>query len=256
MSAAHTPGRRLAAVGAILALIVGLVAIGVAVGTAVEGDGGSTSAEPEPAASVTDGDSQGRRQMYDDIAEKTARREKGDALAVGRTDAPVVLVEYADYQCGFCGRFARETQPELIEKYVDKGILRIEFRNFTIYGEDSERAARASWAAGRQGKFWELHDALYAKSRKGKALAEDKLTELARSSGVADIDRFRRDMKSDAAAEALGRDQAEGYDLGVQSTPSFLVNGEPIAGAQPTATFTRAIDDAAARAEKEKGGGK
>ncbi|WP_030621385.1 DsbA family protein [Streptomyces sclerotialus] len=255
MSASASPGRRLAAVGAILALIVGLVAIGIAVGTAVEGDGGRTSAEPGPAASVPEGDPDGRRQMYDDIAGKTSRREKGDALAVGRTDAPVVLVEYADYQCGFCGRFTRETQPELIEKYVDKGVLRIEFRNFTLYGEDSERAARASWAAGRQGKFWELHDALYAKSRKGPALAEDKLVELARDSGVEDIDRFRRDLRSDEAAEALDRDQQEGYELGVQSTPSFLVNGEPIAGAQPTATFTQAIDEAAARA-KENGGGK
>ncbi|GAA0486338.1 DsbA family protein [Streptomyces olivaceiscleroticus] len=254
MSASASPGRRLAAVGAILALIVGLVAIGIAVGTAVESHDDHPSAEPGPAASVSEPAPDGRRQMYDDIEKKTSRREKGDALAVGRADAPVVLVEYADYQCGFCGRFARETQPELIKKYVAKGVLRIEFRNFTIYGEDSERAARASWAAGRQGRFWELHDALYAKSRKGPALAEDKLTDLARSSGVEDIDRFRRDMKSEAAAKALDRDQQEGYELGVQSTPSFLVNGEPIAGAQPTATFTQAIDEAAARAGKSGGG--
>ncbi|MFC6061297.1 DsbA family protein [Streptomyces ochraceiscleroticus] len=254
MSASASPGRRLAAVGAILALIVGLVALGIAVGTAVEGSGDSKSAEPEPAASVSEGDPGGRQKMYDDLAKQTSRREKGDALAVGRADAPVVLVEYADYQCGFCGRFARETQPELIEKYVDEGVLRIEFRNFTIYGEDSERAARASWAAGQQGKFWELHDALYAKSRKGPALAEDKLVELARDSGVEDIDRFRRDMKSDAAKKALDRDQQEGYRLGVQSTPSFLVNGAPIAGAQPTATFTQAVDEAAGRARKSGGG--
>ncbi|MFI8994267.1 DsbA family protein [Streptomyces sp. NPDC053542] len=254
MSATASPGRRLAAVGAILALIVGLVALGVAVGTAVEDSGGNKAAEPEPAASVSEGDTDGRRKMYDDLAKQTSRREKGDALAVGRADAPVVLVEYADYQCGFCGRFARETQPELIEKYVDKGVLRIEFRNFTIYGEDSERAARASWAAGQQGRFWELHDALYAKNRKGPALAEDKLVELARDSGVKDIDRFRRDMKSDAAAKALDRDQQEGYQLGVQSTPSFLVNGEPIAGAQPTATFAQAVDEAAGRARKSGGG--
>lgn len=261
MSPSASPGRRLAAVGAILALIVGLVAVGVAVGTAVSGDGSrqDASTAPDSAASTDPEDPSGRRQMYDELAEETARREKGDPLAVGRTDAPVVLVEYADYQCSFCGRFARETQPELIEKYVDEGTLRIEFRNFTLYGQDSERAARASWAAGRQGRFWELHDALYAETRKGPALAEDKLVELARESGVEDVDRFRRDMKSSAAGAALVEDQEEGYRLGVQSTPSFLVGGRPIAGAQPTEVFVQAVEEAAARAQESgtgKGAGK
>ncbi len=163
----------------------------------------------------------------------------------------MVLVEYADYQCSFCGRFTRETQPGLIKKFVDAGTLRIEFRNFTVFGADSERAARASWAAGQQGRFWQLHDALYAKTRKGEALAEDKLVDLARTSGVADIEKFRADMKSADAARALKKDQDEGYQLGVQSTPSFLINGRPVAGAQPAEVFAQGIEDAAARAAKK-----
>lgn len=249
MPTAASPTRKFAAIGAVIALVVAVLAIAVAVGKAVEG-GRDADRGSEAAASVAPQEDAGQQKVFDEIAEKTSRREDGDPLAVGRKDAPVVLVEYADYQCSFCGRFTRETQPELIKKYVDAGTLRIEFRNFTIYGADSERAARASWAAGRQGKFWEMHDKLYAKTRKGAALAEDKLVDLARASGVPDLDTFRADLKSEDAERALAKDQDEGYQLGVQSTPSFLVNGRPVAGAQPTAVFAQAIEDAAARAKK------
>ncbi|MFJ9849987.1 DsbA family protein [Streptomyces sp. NPDC101150] len=252
-----SPTRKLAAIGAIVALVVAVIAVAVAVGKAVEGgrDGGGAGA-PRAAASGPPQEDPAQQKMFDDLARQTSRREDGDPLAVGKKDAPVVLVEYADYQCSFCGRFTRETQPELIKKYVDAGTLRIEFRNFTIYGADSERAARASWAAGQQGRFWQLHDELYATTRKGDALAEDKLVDMARASGVPDLGKFRTDMKSAAAERALKRDQDEGYGLGVQSTPSFLINGRPVSGAQPTEVFAQAVRDAAARAAKKEAAGK
>ncbi|PBC85165.1 MULTISPECIES: thioredoxin domain-containing protein [unclassified Streptomyces] len=252
MPASASPTRKLAAIGAVIALVVAVIAIGVAIGKSAEDDRGTGRGNTsEAAASGAPEEDPAQQKMFDDLAKRTSRREDGDPLAVGRKDAPVVLVEYADYQCSFCGRFTRETQPGLIKKFVDAGTLRIEFRNFTVFGADSERAARASWAAGQQGKFWQLHDELYAKTRKGKALAEDKLVELARSSGVDDIDKFRSDMKSEDAERALKKDQTEGYQLGVQSTPSFLVNGRPVAGAQPAEVFAQAIKDAAARADKK-----
>jgi protein-disulfide isomerase len=251
MPASASPARKLAAVGAVLALVVAVIAVAVAVGKAVENDRGTA---PGAAASVTPQEDDGQQKLYDDLAKRTSRRTAGDPLALGKPDAPVVLVEYADYQCSFCGRFNRETKPDLVKKYVDDGTLRIEFRNFTIYGADSERAARASWAAGRQGKFWQLHDELYAKTRKGDALAEDKLVELARTAGVPDLDKFRTDLNPPAAEQALKKDQEEGYQIGVQSTPSFLVNGRPIAGAQETRLFEQTIEQAAASA-RHKGAG-
>ncbi|KOG73342.1 DsbA family protein [Streptomyces varsoviensis] len=246
-----TPSRRVAAIGAVFALIVALVATGIAVGENMNDDGGGSGAAASSDASAGAGKQGGaaeadpeQQKMYDQLDKATARREDGDALALGKKDAPVVLVEYADYQCSYCGRFTRETQPELVKKYVDDGTLRIEFRNFPIFGKDSERAARASWAAGRQGKFWAFHDELYAKLRKGDALAEDKLVDLARKSGVGDVDRFREDLKGSAATAAVKKDQNEGFSLGVQSTPSFVVGGRPIAGAQPMSAFEEAIDAA------------
>lgn len=259
MPISASPTRKLAAIGAVIALVVAVIAIGIAVGKSVEGgrDTGHGAGEPEAAASASPQEDPAQQKMFDQLAKQTSRRQDGDPLAVGKKDAPVVLVEYADYQCSFCGRFTRETQPELIKKYVDAGTLRIEFRNFTIYGADSERAARASWSAGQQGKFWQLHDKLYAKTRKGDALAEDRLVELARESGVPDIEKFLTDLKSADAERALKKDQDEGYQLGVQSTPSFLVNGRPVAGAQPTEVFAQAVKDAAAKAgAKAPGAGK
>lgn len=176
--------------------------------------------------------------------EKLARRDPADALAVGRADAPVVMVEYADFQCGYCGKFARDTEPELVEKYVKEGTLRIEWRNFPIFGEPSEAAARAAWAAGRQGRFWQFHAAAYAEGAKEKGFSEDRLRALAREAGVADLDRFVRDTGSEAARKAVAKDQEEAYGLGATSTPSFLINGRPVAGAQPMETFTEAIEAA------------
>lgn len=191
----------------------------------------SVSAEPEAG-------------VYPEL-ERLARRDAKDGLAVGRADAPVVLIEYADFQCGFCGKFARDTEPVLMKEYVEKGVLRIEWRNLPIFGEPSEGAARAAWAAGQQGRFWEFHRAAYAKGAKEKGFGKDRLTALAREAGVPDIGRFTRDLDSAAAHEAVSRDQQEGYGLGATSTPSFLINGRPIAGAQPLETFTSAIDAAA-----------
>ncbi|MFE3994845.1 DsbA family protein [Streptomyces goshikiensis] len=180
---------------------------------------------------------------------KLARRESGDKLAVGRADAPVVLIEYSDFKCGYCGKFARDTEPELMKKYVEDGTLRIEWRNFPIFGADSEAAAKAAWAAGQQDRFAAFHAAAYAEGSKEKGFGETRLVELARQAGVPDLERFKKDMAGETAAEALRKDQEEGYRIGVSSTPSFLVGGRPIAGAQPLAAFESAIADAKAAAE-------
>ncbi|MFC8374185.1 DsbA family protein [Streptomyces sp. NPDC057239] len=176
-----------------------------------------------------------------------ARRDASDPLALGRADAPVVMIEYSDFQCPFCGRFARETKPELLRSYVDRGVLRIEWRNFPVFGEESEQAALAGWAAGQQKKFWEFHDVVYGKPRERNAgdFGAENLIAMAREAGITDIERFQADMASDQARSAVQKDREEGYVLGVTSTPAFLVNGRPILGAQPTATFEEAVETAA-----------
>ncbi|MER7045126.1 DsbA family protein [Streptomyces jumonjinensis] len=211
--------------------------------SAISGDSGDSGGPGTSAAPQDD--------PYQEL-QALARRESGDPLSVGRADAPVVMVEYADFQCGYCGKFARDTEPELIDKYVESGVLRIEWRNFPIFGEESEVAARGAWAAGQQGRFWQFHAAAYADGAKEKGFGEDRLKELAEQAGVKDLDAFAEDLESEAARKSVKRDQEEAYALGATSTPSFLVNGRPISGAQPMDTFVQAIE-AAHQAAPEKG---
>ncbi|MFV5991615.1 DsbA family protein [Streptomyces sp. NPDC056231] len=183
---------------------------------------------------------------------KLARRDPADKLAQGPADAPVVLIEYADFKCGYCGKFARDTEPGLVKKYVDNGTLRIEWRNFPIFGAESEAAARAAWAAGQQGRFWQFHAAAYTEGAKEKGFGKDRLKALAKEAGVRDIGRFVRDADGAAASAAVSRDQEEGYGIGASSTPSFLINGRPLAGAQPAEVFEQAIQAAADKAASTK----
>ncbi|MEV4684019.1 DsbA family protein [Streptomyces kurssanovii] len=231
-----SPSRKPLAIGA--GVLVAALLLGFASYTATKPDApaGGSSAVADVSADPRDGALPG--------LERLARRDAADPLAVGRADAPVVMIEYADFQCGYCGKFARDTEPELIKKYVEDGTLRIEWRNFPIFGEESEAAARAAWAAGRQGRFWEFHAAAYAEGAKEKGFGKDRLDALAREAGVADLGRFTQDVDSDAARQAVKKDQEEAYGLGATSTPSFLINGRPVAGAQPMATFTEAIEAA------------
>ncbi|MFB7087146.1 DsbA family protein [Streptomyces sp. NPDC056296] len=243
------PRRRLRPALAALVLAVSVVVAVVALG------GGGESADRPATASASDAPS--AAPPADPALLALARRESGDPYAVGKPDAPVVLIEYSDFQCPFCGRFARETKPELLRDYVEKGVLRIEWRNFPVFGQESEQAARAAWAAGRQGRFWQFHDTAYAHPRERNKgdFAEKALLKMAGEAGIEDLDRFRADMASPAADAAVTRDIEEGYALGVSSTPAFLVNDRPVLGAQPTDVFAEAIEAAEAAAEARAQGG-
>ncbi|MCL3862276.1 thioredoxin domain-containing protein [Actinotalea sp. K2] len=163
-------------------------------------------------------------------------------------DAPVVMVVYSDYQCPFCAVWAEQTQPTMLE-YVESGDLRIEWRDIAVFGPDSERAARAAYAAGLQGAFWEFHDALFAGGEKRAAadLTEEALVTLA---GALDLDPdvFRADLASVEVDEAVKANADEAAAIGAFSTPSFLVNEQAVVGAQPTEVFIAAVEDALARA--------
>ncbi|MEU7552906.1 thioredoxin domain-containing protein [Streptomyces sp. NPDC044571] len=216
-------------------------ALGLVSWQAADSDSGDTPARPAAASAPRTAESP---------LTKLARREAGDKLAVGRPDAPVVLIAYSDFKCGYCGKFARDTEPELMRKYVADGTLRIEWRNFPIFGAESEAAARAAWAAGQQDRFAQFHAAAYAEGAKQKGFGEARLVELAQEAGVPDLERFKKDLAGGEAAAALAKDQEEGYGIGVSSTPSFLVNGRPLAGAQPLGAFEAAIAAAKAQAGK------
>ncbi|AOW94248.1 disulfide bond formation protein [Rhodococcus sp. WMMA185] len=181
-----------------------------------------------------------------------SRRIGGDPLAMGSTDAPVVLVEFADYRCQFCAVFSRDTEPALVEKYVNDGVLRIEWRDLPIFGEQSIAAARAGRAAAAQGKFWEFNKAVYAQSPTGGRadLTAEVLHDFAVEAGVPDLERFDRDAASTQFDDSISQDVFTAQTIGISSTPAFIINGNPVLGAQPLAHFEQIIDRSAGLAEQ------
>lgn len=229
-----------------------LVVAGGLVAAALERDrsapqsaGATTTAEAPPAA---DGPASEVAEPGAD-APDVARRDPADPTAAGQVDAPVVLVAFSDYQCPFCARWVHETQPAL-EPYVESGELRIEWRDVNVYGEDSRRGARAAYAAGLQGAFWEYHDALFADGEKPTPaeLGEESLRSLADDLGL-DADTFARDLASAEVAQGVQENEDLGLAVGAFSTPSFLVGDQPVVGAQPTEVFVDAVEQALAQAE-------
>lgn len=243
------------AVGVVVVALIAFIAWSNAGGTDAESaPAGSTAATttadatPAPGSELQNGaptDVEGPAEVTLADAE---RRDPEDVLAIGPVDAPVVLVVFSDYQCQFCAKWSNDTLPVMMD-YVDDGDLRIEWRDVNVYGRDSERAARAAYAAGLQGQFWEYHHELYldGKQRSPGDLTEDALVSLAEQLSL-DVPRFRADMQDEATAAEIMRNQELGLGLGAFSTPSFVMGGEPMVGAQPTEFFVDAFERAFAEA--------
>lgn len=174
------------------------------------------------------------------------RRDEADPLTAGPVDAPVVLVVFSDYQCPYCARWSEDTLPVMMER-AEAGELRIEWRDVNIFGDASERASRAAYAAALQGTYWEFHDALYPEgdTRSEGDLSQEALVALADELGL-DIDQFTADMASADTGEQIEANATLGLDLGAYSTPAFILAGQPIVGAQPTEVFVDALDAALA----------
>jgi protein-disulfide isomerase len=143
----------------------------------------------------------------------------------GAENAPITLVEYADYQCPYC-RSADIAIRQVRQAVGDR--VRFVFRNFplTETHEYALQAAAAAEAAALQGKFWEMHDLLFKNQR---ALDEESLVRYAEQIGL-DIDRFIADIQGDAVIERIRRDLDSGERSDVDSTPSFYINGQKYEG--------------------------
>ena len=139
----------------------------------------------------------------------------------GPLNAPVVLVEFADFECPFCQKIAPQLD-DLWDKRKDK--LRMVYKYLPLaMHKHGEAAARAAIAAQMQGKFWEMHHLLFAN---GDHLEKDDLARYAQSIGL-DVQRFQHDMDSDGATARIKADRKLADDLKVNGTPSIYVDGKP-----------------------------
>ncbi|MHA2609918.1 MAG: DsbA family protein [bacterium JZ-2024 1] len=189
---------------------------------------------------------------------KQAEREKIVQIKIkphdpilGNPSAKLVLVEFSDFQCPYCGRFFSQTYPVLKKKYVETGKVKMVFKDLPLpFHPAAFPAALAGQCALEQGKFWEMHDRIFY----NQSLLTSKDTAVLHSFASAiglNMAQFRRCMDTEKYKKEVQEDTAEANALGFTGTPTFVlgkeispgvVEGKIVVGAQPTQTFEAEID--------------
>lgn len=255
---------------AVVLLVVGALALAALSG----GSNGADSAAEQPAASAgqevidevpDEPSTDGAQDLDEQVAEEQlsqeevraqldalATRQPDDPRAIGAVDAPVAMVQWADFLCPFCGVFARDTEPELIDRYVETGILRIEWRDLPFQGDQAVLAAVGGQAAAQQDAFWEYHEAMFAADLRRAEERVDRDFLLAVAAGLdLDVAAFEAALDDPELTEQVQREAALATSLGITGTPAFIVGGYPTVGAQPLETFVTLIENAAIEAGAE-----
>ena len=161
----------------------------------------------------------------------------GNAPIMGSDKAKVTIVEFSDFQCPFCGR-ASQTVAQ-IEKAYGKDV-RVAFKHNPLpFHPNAMPAAEAAEAAHEQGKFWEMHDKLFANQQ---ALSPADFEKYAKEIGV-DVEKMKASVAAGRNKQHISADMSEAAKLGARGTPYFFINGRPLSGAQPFDAFKKVIDE-------------
>jgi protein-disulfide isomerase len=177
-------------------------------------------------------------------APPTSMQQASNTL--GDPGAPVKIVEYADFQCPYCVRYWQDTEPQIIAQYVKTGKVLYEYHSVGAFlGDESAAAAEAAYCAGDQGKFWEYRDALFSHwtGENVGDFTNDKLQQYAATIGL-DQTGFDNCLSGGKYADRLNQDVIDAQSAGIRATPSFVINGKLIEGAQPFPVFQEAIEAA------------
>jgi protein-disulfide isomerase len=180
---------------------------------------------------------------------RTAWVEIDDAPVLGKATAPVTMIEFSEFQCPYCARFATTVMSDIKKEYIDTGKLRFVFRNYPLpFHKYAAQAAEAAACAGDQGMFWEMHDILFQN--------HDKLDTNDLKSYGEKIGLFMNDylfcMDSDKHAEEIQKDLTDGRRAGVTGTPTFFIGttredgrieGTLVKGIQPFDTYKTVIEE-------------
>jgi protein-disulfide isomerase len=214
-AAAAQRRRRLMTLGGVLAA----AAVVVVVAILVSGGGGDNASDRPQAAQTSSGAIPGQKESAEMLA---GIPQKG--IYLGKADAPVRLVEFADLQCPICREYSLQSLPQLVQDYVRTGKVRMEFRNLSFLGPDSITAGRAAAAAAQQNKLWNFADVFYYNQGEENSgyVTQEFIDRINKAAGVdsAEADAF---AKSDASQEPLGAANTMANQLGVNATPTILV---------------------------------
>jgi len=161
----------------------------------------------------------------------------GSSPVSGPKDAKVTLIEFSDFQCPFCGRVT-PTIKKIKDTYGDQ--VRVVFKHLPLSIHPKAPAAHAAAeAAHQQGKFWEMHDQIFANQR---AMSPEQYEKYAQSLGL-DVAQFDKDRNAPQLKQRIDADAQLAAKLGVSGTPAFFINGRYLSGAQPFEAFKRIIDE-------------
>lgn len=162
---------------------------------------------------------------------------------LGDNNAPVTIVEFADFQCPFCGEWQKTIFQELKSKYIETGKARFVFMDYAFLGDESTRAAQAARCANDQNRFWEYHDLLYTKQsgENEGAFIDDNLKQFAKELKLNE-DEFNSCFDSNKYASQLNSDIVEADEYGVISTPTIYINGNKLEGILPFSRYEELIE--------------
>ncbi len=191
-----------------------------------------SAAAPEPITQLTD----------DQWKEAMA----GAPATKGKTDAKVTMVEFTDYQCPFCSRFFTDTYGQIMKNYVDNGKIQYISRDLPLpFHPNAHIAAQATRCAGDQKKYWEMHDKLFEKQTDWSEAsdAKPKFEIYAKEIGI-NSGNFLKCLTDGKYKQAVDDDAALASRVGASGTPTFIINGKVLVGAQPYSEFERALNEA------------
>lgn len=167
-----------------------------------------------------------------------------DDPMLGDPKAKLTIVEFADFQCPYCGRFFKDVLPQIKKDYIDTNKAKLIFKHYPLPGhEGAVPAANASLCAKEQNKFWQYHDSLFEEQTSGKAdfLSMENLKKYALELGL-NATQFDSCLDAQKYNSQVQADIVEANKNGFNGTPSVAVGSTPIIGAQPYAQFKAAID--------------
>lgn len=180
-------------------------------------------------------------------------RELADFNAQGDPNAPVVIIEYSDYQCPYCKRHSDETEPLIEQNHVATGEVYLIHRSMGNYISDNIRrgktesidSAEAAYCAGDQGKFWEYKDILFANwlGEDVGSYSEKRLMAMAEAINL-NIEEFRSCFQDHKYRERALQDRQDASLDGINVSPAFLINGEIVTGAESYSVFAQKIQEA------------
>jgi protein-disulfide isomerase len=197
--------RRLWQAGATTAVVVVIILIAIAVSSS----GGNDTKVSGHERTVTN-------DLFTGIAQT--------GITLGNPQAKVTVYEFADLQCPFCREYTTSVFPQIVQKYVKPGKVKMVWRNLTFIGPDSVTAARAAAAAGTQNKLWDFADLFYKnQGTENTGYVTDKfIQQIATNAGV-DVNKMKADESAPLVEQQLGEAQNQAQQFGINSTPSFLI---------------------------------